>query len=151
MLQGFFVGSLRKEIMIKSRKSCWAKKRFSNCCELWIAMDHCSLVDLIDHFHNYFKVSFFCFYLSNLKEIRNSFKKWPLYLWWIWNKTVMEFDNIAKTAIFNRILHLSYKNTQLLFLWQCFVIFSWNNINRWFLGVTQKYQLRVTFKVKFSP
>ena len=27
----------------------------------------------------------------------------------------MEFDNIAKTATFNRFLHLSYKNTQLLF------------------------------------
>ena len=44
-------------------------------------------------------------------------KKWPLKLWWISNKTIMEVGNNAKAATFKSFLHLSYKNTQLLFLW----------------------------------
>ena len=60
-----------------------------------------------------------------LKKTRNSFKKWPLNLWWISNKAIMEVGNITKAAIFESFLHLSYKNTQLLFLWQCFLILSW--------------------------
>ena len=44
-------------------------------------------------------------------------------------------------------LHKSYKNTQLLFLWQCFLIFHETNITRWLSGVTQKYELCHSFKV----
>ena len=58
-----------------------------------------------------------------LKETRNSFKKWPLNLWWTSNKTIMEIRNITKTASFKSFLHLSYKSTQLLLLWLCFFIF----------------------------
>ena len=61
----------------------------------------------------------------SLKETPNSFKKWSLNLWWSSNKTIIEVENITKAATFNSFLHLSYKNTQLLFLWQCFLIFSW--------------------------
>ena len=61
-----------------------------------------------------------------LKETCNSFKKWSLNLWWISNKTIIEVENIAKAVTFNSFLHLHYKNTQLLFLWQCFLIFSWD-------------------------
>ena len=50
-----------------------------------------------------------------LKEMRNSFNKGPLNLWWISNKTIVEVGNIAKAATFKSYLHLSYKNTQWLF------------------------------------
>ena len=50
-----------------------------------------------------------------LKEMRNSFNKWPLNLRWISNKTIVEVGNIAKDATFKSYLHLSYKNTQWLF------------------------------------
>ena len=50
-----------------------------------------------------------------LKETRNSLKKWPLNLWWISNKTIMEARNITKAATFESSLHRSYKNSQLLF------------------------------------
>ena len=52
-----------------------------------------------------------------IKGTLNSLKKWPLKLWWISNKTIMEVGNNAKAATFKSFLHLSYKNTQLLFLW----------------------------------
>ena len=35
----------------------------------------------------------------------------------------MEIGNITKTASFKSFLYLSYKNTQLLLLWLCFLIF----------------------------
>ena len=85
-------------------------------------------------------------YIKTLKETRNSLKKCPLNLWWALNKSIMEVGNITNTATFKRFLHLSYKNTQLFLLWQCFFnIFHKANINQWFLGVTQKYELRVSF------
>ena len=34
----------------------------------------------------------------------------------------MEIGNVTKAATFKSFLHQSYKNTQLLFLWQCFLI-----------------------------
>ena len=40
-----------------------------------------------------------------LKETRNSFKKWPLNLWWISNKIIMEVRNIAKATNFKSFLH----------------------------------------------
>ena len=80
---------------------------------------------------------------KTLKEMRNSFKKWPLKLWWISNKTIMEVGNITKVATFKSFLHLSYKNTQLLFLCDSGL---WYFLEAWFLGVTQKYELRVFFK-----
>ena len=51
------------------------------------------------------------------------------------NKTIMKVGNITKPATFKNFLLLRYKNTQLLFLWQCFIIFLWekhantNNVN----------------------
>ena len=69
-------------------------------------------------------INFFVYCTNLLKETRNSFKKWPLNLWWISNKTIIEAGNITKAATFKSFLHLSYKNTQLHFLWQCFLIFS---------------------------
>ena len=54
----------------------------------------------------------------------NSFKKWPLNFWWISNKSIIEVGNITKAATFKSFLQLSCKNTQLLFLWQCFLKFS---------------------------
>ena len=62
---------------------------------------------------------------DHLKETRNSFKRWPLNLWWISNKTIIEVGNNTNAATFKSFLHKSYKNTKLLFLWQCFLIFSW--------------------------
>ena len=50
-----------------------------------------------------------------LRKTRNSFKKWPLNLCWISNKTIMKLGNITKAATFKSFLHLCYKKTQLLF------------------------------------
>ena len=61
-----------------------------------------------------------------LKETRSSFKKWPLNLRWTSSKTIIEVENITKAATFKSFPRLSYKNTQLLFLWQYFLIFSWD-------------------------
>ena len=92
--------------------------------------------------------SFIPVVFSILTETRNSFKKWPLNLWWTSNKTIMEIGNITKTASFKSFLYLSYKNTQLLlFVTVLFNIFSWDKNYQWFLGVTQKYQLRVSFNI----
>ena len=49
------------------------------------------------------------------------FKNWSLNLSWVLSKTTMEVGNITKVATF--FFHLSYKNTQLLFLWQFFLVF----------------------------
>ena len=35
----------------------------------------------------------------------------------------MQVGNITKAATYKSLLHLSHKNIQLLFLWQCFLIF----------------------------
>ena len=53
--------------------------------------------------------------------------------------------DITNAATFKSFLHLSYKNTQLLFFDSAFLYFHETNINQWFLGVTQKYELRVSF------
>ena len=39
-------------------------------------------------------------FMALLKETHNSFKKWPLNLWWISNRTFNKVGNIAKAAIF---------------------------------------------------
>ena len=63
-------------------------------------------------------------------------------------RNIMEIDNVTKAATFKSFLHQSYKNTQLLFfVTVLFNYFHETNINRWFLGVTQKYELRVSFKL----
>ena len=54
-------------------------------------------------------------------------------------------ENITKEATFKSFLHLSYQNTKLLFLWQCFLIFSWDKHNQRFFGIIQKYELRLSF------
>ena len=61
--------------------------------------------------------------IKPLKETRNLFKKWPLNLSWISKKAITGVGNITKTATFKSFLHLSYKNKQLVFSWQCFLIF----------------------------
>ena len=44
---------------------------------------------------------------SNINKVtRNSFKKWPLNLWWISNKTLMKVGNITKAATFKSFFHL---------------------------------------------
>ena len=60
------------------------------------------------------------FFFTCLKERRNPFKKWPLNLWWISNKTIVEVGNTTKAATFKNFLHLSYQNTHLLF---CVTVF----------------------------
>ena len=42
-------------------------------------------------------------------------RQWPLNIWWISNKAIMEAGNITKAATFKSFLHLSYKYTQLPF------------------------------------
>ena len=60
----------------------------------------------------------------------------------------MKTGNVTKAATFKSFLHQSYKNTQLLFfVTVLFNYFHETNINRRFLGVTQKYELRVSFKL----
>ena len=59
-----------------------------------------------------------------LKETRNSIKKWPLNLWWVSNKAIIEVGNITKSSTFKGFLHLSYKNTQFLFCDSVFSIFQ---------------------------
>ena len=59
----------------------------------------------------------------------------------------MEVGNVTKAATFKGFLHLSYKNPQLLFFVTVLLNISHKtNINRWFLEITQKYELRVSFK-----
>ena len=50
-----------------------------------------------------------------LKETRNSFKKWPLNLWWILNKTIIEVENITKAATFKSFLTHNYFFVTVLF------------------------------------
>ena len=62
----------------------------------------------------------------------------------------MKTGNVIKAATFKSFLHQSYKNTQLLFfVTVLFNYFHETNINRRFLGVTQKYELRVSFNIYF--
>ena len=56
------------------------------------------------------------------------FKKCPLNLWWISNKTIMEVGNITKARTFNSFLHLTYKKTQILFFVTVFKIFFMRQI-----------------------
>ena len=77
-------------------------------------------------YHNIKKIQSLSFENKVALWRSNSFKKWPLNLWWISNKTIMEAGNITKAATFKSFLHLNYQNTQLLFLWQCFLIFPWD-------------------------
>ena len=58
----------------------------------------------------------------------------------------MEVGNITKAATFKSFVHLSYKCTKLLFFCDSvFIYFHKTNINRLFLGFTQKHELRVFF------
>ena len=59
----------------------------------------------------------------------------------------MEVGNIKKTATFKSFPHINYKNTQLLIFVTAFQYFHETNINRSFLGVTQKYELRLSFNL----
>ena len=61
----------------------------------------------------------------------------------------MEVGNITKAATFESFLFLSYKNTQSRND-RAFQYFHETNINRLFFGVTQKYELRVSFKVELG-
>ena len=74
----------------------------------------------------------FIFCAVALKETHNSFKKWPLKLWWISKKTIMEVGNITKAATFISFLHLTYINTQLLFCDSFFNIFMRQILTNYF-------------------
>ena len=89
-----------------------------------------------------------CF--SPLKEMRNSFKNWPLNLWWISSKAIMEVVNIVKAAFLKKIFHLSLKIHNYFLVTVLFNIFREKNVNWLFWGVTQKYELRVSFNVQFE-
>ena len=58
----------------------------------------------------------------------------------------MEVGNIKKTATFKSFPHINYKNTQLLIFVTAFQYFHETN-NRSFFGVTQKYELRLSFNL----
>ena len=61
----------------------------------------------------------------------------------------MEVGNITKAATFKSFLHLSYKNTQLLFfVTVLFNIFVRQTLTKDFGGVTQNNKLRVSFNNK---
>ena len=63
----------------------------------------------------------------------------------------MEVENITKTATFKSFLLLSYKNTQLLFLQiVLFNIFMIQTLTDDFWGLTQKFELRVSFNISFN-
>ena len=81
-----------------------------------------------------------------LNETCNSFNKWPLNLSWISKKTIMEVGNFTEAAIFKSFLHLSYKKTQLLFFVTVLFNISWDKHWPMIFGVTQKYELHVSFK-----
>ena len=55
----------------------------------------------------------------------------------------MEVVNIIKAATFKSFLRLNYKIHNYFFVIVLFNIFREKNINRLFLGVIQKYELRV--------
>ena len=56
------------------------------------------------------------------KETHNLYKNWSLNLWSTSNKNIMEHGNVRKATTFKSFLNQCYKNTQLFFLWQCFLI-----------------------------
>ena len=85
-----------------------------------------------------------------LKEMCNSFKNWPLNLWWISSKAIMEVVNIVTAAFLKKIFHLSLKIHNYFLVTVLFNIFREKNVNWLFLGVTQKYELRVSFNVQFE-
>ena len=63
----------------------------------------------------------------------------------------MEVENITKTATFKSFLLLSYKNTQLLSLQiVLFNIFMIQTLTDDFWGLTQKFELRVSFNISFN-
>ena len=87
--------------------------------------------------------------VTSWKETRNSFKKLPSNLFMDFKQNHCgSWGSITKTATFKSFLHLSFK-TQLLFLWQCFLICSWGK-QLMISGVTQKHELRVFFNTVFA-
>ena len=65
------------------------------------------------------------------------------------NKTIMEVGNITKAAIFKSFLHLSYKNTQLLFLWTVlFNIFMRQTLTDDFCGLHKNMNCAFPLKYK---
>ena len=63
----------------------------------------------------------------------------------------MEVRNVTKAATFKSFLCLSYYITQLLFCNRAFQYFHEINIKQWFLQVTQKYELHISFKSALLP
>ena len=73
-----------------------------------------------------------------LKKTPSSLKKWPLNLSWLSNKTIIVVGNVTKAAIF-KSFYLSYKNTQILFLWTVlFNIFMRQTLINDFWGLHKK-------------
>ena len=82
----------------------------------------CDCLTLKEQFRgNFFFWASLCF-----KGNAQFVQKWPLDLLRISDKTIIKVGNVTKAANFKSFLHLSYKNTELLFLWQCFLILSWD-------------------------
>ena len=67
--------------------------------------------------------------------MRNSFKKWPLELWWISNKTLMKVGNITKAATFKSFLHLSYKTCNYFFCDSAFSFYMRKKVSDGFWGL----------------
>ena len=62
-------------------------------------------------------------------------------------KTIMETENVTKADSFKSFLHQIYSNTQLIFFCDSAAsLFFETNINWWFLGVTEKLELHISFK-----
>ena len=60
--------------------------------------------------------------------------EWPLNLWWISNKTIMEVGNITKAATFKSFLHLSYQHTITFLVTVLFNLFRRQTLNDDFWG-----------------
>ena len=100
-----------------------------------------------EHYENYKLFTLF------LEETRNLFKRWPLSLWWISNKTIIEVGNIiCKSCYFQKKFHKSYKKTNYFFCGSAFLYFHETKISRWFFhdfGGLHK-NMNCAFPLKFA-
>ena len=95
-----------------------------------------------EHYKNYKLFTLF------LEETRNLFKRWPLNLWWISNKTIIEVGNIIyKSCYFQKFSSQKLLKHSYFFCDSTFYFFHEANISRSFSEVAQKYELRLSFKV----
>ena len=74
----------------------------------------------------------FCF--TSLKEMHNSFRKWPFNLWWNSNKTIIEIGNIIKAATFT-FSSQKLKTYNYFFVTVLFNFFMGQALTDYFLGL----------------